>query len=385
MHTPASALNNGFGEDWEVYVQRLFKTAIDKKIAVIGITDYFHIEGYKKVREILIDSAKMSSLFTEEERAAIARILVLPNIEFRLFPINRNRLNFHVIFSDVVTERDIEENFLHNLNFVREGRPFESDEKKKLKIGNIEELGKKLKAEHEPFRGDSNLFVGMKNAVVSDEEISKVLTEQPSAFAGKYVLVMPSDEDLSTIPWDGQDHNTRKRMIQKSNFLLSSNRNTIEWGLGKNHAKPEDFKTEFKSYKPCLWSSDAHDFDKLFEPDEKRYCWVKADPTFAGLRQIINEPEQRVFIGEMPPNYKYDHLVIDKISVPQSKGWFEENFELSLNRDLVTVIGGRGSGKSALAEMIAYGGGSWSGGEEAFVTKAFKVSERCVFIGVSAC
>jgi energy-coupling factor transporter ATP-binding protein EcfA2 len=370
VHTPASALNNGFGSDWDVYVQRLFKTAIENKIAVVGITDYFHIEGYKKVKAILADATKMATLFTEEERVAISKILVLANVEFRLFPINGSRLNFHVIFSDSVSVRDIEDNFLHNLNFVREGRPFEPDEKSKLKLGNLEELGKKLKAEHEPFRVDNDLFVGMKNAVVSDEEISEMLSARPSAFAGKYVLAMPCDEDLSTIPWDGQDHNTRKKMIQKSNFFLSSNSNTIEWGLGKKHAKPEDFKAEFKSYKPCLWSSDAHDYDKLFEPDEKRYCWVKADPTFAGLRQIINEPEQRVFVGEVPPNYKYDHLVIQKISIPKSNGWFEENLELELNRDLVTVIGGRGSGKSALAEMIAYGGGSWSGGEEAFVTKA---------------
>ncbi len=370
IHTPASALNNGFGSDWDTYLQKLFKAAIKEDIAAVGVTDYFHIEGYKKVKSYLGDTAKMKALFSDEEREAISKILILPNVEFRLFPINGSRLNFHVIFSDTVSERDIEDNFLHNLHFVREGKPFEPDEKSKLKIGNLEELGKKLKSEHEPFRTDSDLFVGMKNAVVSDEEISEVLSARPSAFAGKYVLVMPCDEDLSTIPWDGQDHNTRKKMVQKTNFFLSSNRNTIDWGLGKKHENSEDFKNEFKSYKPCLWSSDAHDFDKLFKPDENRFCWVKADPTFAGLRQIINEPEQRAFVGEQPPNYKYDHLVIEKISIPTSNGWFSENLELELNRDLVTIIGGRGSGKSALAEMIAYGGGSWSGGEEAFVTKA---------------
>jgi len=42
----------------------------------------------------------------------------------------------------------------------------------------------------------------------------------------------------------------------------------------------------------------------------------------------------------------------------------------------VTVIGGRGSGKSALAEMIAYGGSSWVGGEEAFLTKASEANEH---------
>src|SRR5258708_21043907 len=40
--------------------------------------------------------------------------------------------------------------------------------------------------------------------------------------------------------------------------------------------------------------------DQHSKPTDK-YCWIKADPTFGGLRQIINEPEDRVFIGPLPP------------------------------------------------------------------------------------
>jgi hypothetical protein len=46
------------------------------------------------------------------------------------------------------------------------------------------------------------------------------------------------------------------------------------------------------------------DLGKLKDKDSKptdKYCWIKADPTFEGLRQIINEPEDRVFIGALPP------------------------------------------------------------------------------------
>ncbi len=50
---PYSYLNNGFGNSdeqttWDNYVKQLFFKAIEKDIAVIGITDYFLIEGYKK-------------------------------------------------------------------------------------------------------------------------------------------------------------------------------------------------------------------------------------------------------------------------------------------------------------------------------------------------
>ena len=40
----------------------------------------------------------------------------------------------------------------------------------------------------------------------------------------------------------------------------------------------------------------------LFNPEQNRYCWIKADPTFEGLRQILYEPEDRVWIAKAPPN-----------------------------------------------------------------------------------
>ena len=49
VHTPFSELNNGFGSDWDTYVTKLFKAAIESDVKAIGITDYFSIEGYKKL------------------------------------------------------------------------------------------------------------------------------------------------------------------------------------------------------------------------------------------------------------------------------------------------------------------------------------------------
>ena len=53
IHSPLSILNNQYphianGEpDWEAYLAKL--EMLD--FGVVGITDYFTIEGYKKVRE----------------------------------------------------------------------------------------------------------------------------------------------------------------------------------------------------------------------------------------------------------------------------------------------------------------------------------------------
>jgi len=97
----------------------------------------------------------------------------------------------------------------------------------------LESLGKKLKEEHEAFKTDTDLFVGMKTAVVDDKDIMALLNNKKTKFKEKYLIFVPSDEDLSKINWNGQDHLVRKVIIQKSDGLFSTNENTIEWGLGK--------------------------------------------------------------------------------------------------------------------------------------------------------
>ena len=46
VHTPASGLANQYGDNWNLYVKELFTLAIERQVAVLGITDYFTIEGY---------------------------------------------------------------------------------------------------------------------------------------------------------------------------------------------------------------------------------------------------------------------------------------------------------------------------------------------------
>lgn len=351
VHTPESELNNGFGSNWDIYVKNLFTKAIENEIVAIGITDYFTIDGYKKLRnEYLDNEQKLQQLFTADEISRIKAILILPNIEFRLDKfVDVNRINFHVIFSDKVSIQDIEENFLHELNFVYEGNPQEDDEKRKLKINNLISLGAKLKRDHAKFRKDSDLFTGMMNAVVSDEEIVRILREKRSIFKSNYLLALPADEDLSKVGWDNQAHNTRKVLIQKSDCIFSSNSKTRKWALGK-FGGVEDYINEFKTLKPCVWGSDAHNFEELFTKNADRLLWVKADPTFEGLRQILYEPGERVEIADRKPDQKRIYEVIDKVR------FLDPNFTseyIEINENLTTIIGGKSTGKSTLLKSIA--------------------------------
>jgi len=352
IHTPFSYLNNQFGNDFDNYVKNVFKKALESNIFVIGITDYFCIEGYKKIKSEYLKPSKLKELsFTDEEIEKIQKILILPNIEFRLNKlVGTNRINFHVIFSSDVSIQDIEESFLHELDFVYEGNPQDEDEKQKLKIANLESLGKKLKEEHENFKTDTDLFIGMKTAVVDDKDIMALLNNKKTKFKEKYLVFVPSDEDLSKIDWDGQDHLVRKVIIQKSDGLFSANENTIAWGLGKKHNTEKDFIKEFKTLKPCICGSDAHKYDELFKRSDNKFCWIKADPTFEGLKQIIYELDDRVKIQQLEPEDKSDYNIIDRVEY--ENGTQKET--VYFNQNLNSIIGSRATGKSNLLKNIAY-------------------------------
>ena len=131
VHTPYSILNNQFGfnpdPEWKTdiaefdeYVRILFTKAIENEIVAIGITDYFSIDGYKRIRQEYLDKpGKLAELFPDEElRSKIERIYVFPNIEFRIPTFigkKANAVNYHVIFSAGVSIQDIETVFLNQL------------------------------------------------------------------------------------------------------------------------------------------------------------------------------------------------------------------------------------------------------------------------------
>lgn len=111
---------------------------------------------------------------------------------------------------------------------------------------------------------------------------------------------------------------------------------------------------------PMVLCSDSHN-TKAYQLKEN--CWIKADPTFEGLKQVIIEPEERVFIGAMPSLLdrvsKNRTKYIKELSITQTGDydgrhgtWFKD-ISIPLNSELVAIIGNKGSGKSAIADVIA--------------------------------
>lgn len=138
--------------------------------------------------------------------------------------------------------------------------------------------------------------------------------------------------------------------------------------LGKTMDASDYTNIVFKSIKkiyPLIMCSDNHNIKK-YTPKEK--LWIKADPSFEGLRQIIYEPESRIFIGETP---EIDLQVknnprkyIKSITIKSQNGyddrfgsWFSSEI-INLNPELVAIIGNKGSGKSAITDIIGLLGNS---------------------------
>ena len=132
--------------------------------------------------------------------------------------------------------------------------------------------------------------------------------------------------------------------------------------------------------KPLILCSDNH---KPQNYSVKENLWIKADLTFEGLRQACIQPQERVFIGECPPHiantlstpfHYLDSIIIGQKNEALSPKWFDAN--LPINSGLTAVIGNKGSGKSALTDIISMVGGAKSIKDASFLNKDRFRSEK---------
>jgi energy-coupling factor transporter ATP-binding protein EcfA2 len=146
-------------------------------------------------------------------------------------------------------------------------------------------------------------------------------------------------------------NNLLVKMEQKRR-ILSECINILE--LGKVDDADDYTDIVFKSikfYLPMIICSDNHDIRNY---SVKCNCWIKADASFEGLKQIICEPESRVRIQDSNPNAKKLYNIIEKVKFVDQSG--ENKFpvsEIGFNPDLNAIIGGKSSGKSLLLHSMA--------------------------------
>lgn len=359
VHTPYSVLYNKYGfsltrgdyeseeEKFDEYVSNLFTKAIENEIVAIGITDYFSIDGYKRIKKYYFsDPKKMQTLFPDESlREKIKNIYIFPNIELRIDKFVGEKeyaVDFHVIFSGDINIDEIEENFLQCLKILDQ-----NNNELPLTKSSIEKIGKDFINSNKQRNTRNYYSVGMEKITVNDERVLDIFKSNKQ-FQGRYLISIPVDEDLSSVSWNGRSGTTRIRLYRESDLLMTPNIKTRDWALAKDNEE-EQIQT-FRSIKPCIWGSDAHEYSKMFAPDDNKYCWIKAKPSFEGLMQVIYEPADRVAIQSDKPEIKNSHQIIDKIifksnDFPSAPIYFSEG--------LTTIIGGKSTGKSILLRHIA--------------------------------
>jgi energy-coupling factor transporter ATP-binding protein EcfA2 len=147
----------------------------------------------------------------------------------------------------------------------------------------------------------------------------------------------------------------REGLERFAHVIFTGNDKDREFWLGLGADDEETLNTKYGGLKLCIHGSDAHSAIKLGRPDLDRFCWLKGDPTFDTLWQACLAPERRASVSSMSPG-SGQHGRINGATIVDTT-WFTSG-TVPINTGLVAIIGPRGSGKTALADLLAVGAGS---------------------------
>ena len=346
VHTPGTNKNDQYEgttieERWDGFYRSILDYVGDgsdkvKSIVSIGITDYLSIENYKKV--------------IAEKRLPGTIKLVIPNVELRMTPMSRNEgINIHFLFNPVVVD-ELEDRFFSKLSFEYNGRPYSATKAQLISLG---------KALDSSLAEDAAYLKGVGQFIPSVDSLKKLFSNDPELRENTIIIVSNGSNDgvtgaannFSHIEANPSDFDaTRQSIYQFVDAIFSGNPSDISYFLGEKSDSPDEVIRKCGSLKPCFHGCDAHTNAKLFEPDNQRYCWIKSDPSFNGLKQVLYEPKDRVRISPLMPEEKSNYHVIDRIVIDDPDFSPEP---IQFNDKLSCIIGGKSTGKSILLHNLA--------------------------------
>lgn len=339
IHTPNTVLNDQFaGSDaWVAFLQKIDDS--DPPIRALGITDYLSIEQYQEVAR-------------RKAAGSLSGVgFIFPNVEMRfgVATAQGSGVNVHLLFSpDDPNHVDEINRFLQRLEFQYR------DEAYRCSKTDLIRLGRK----HDPSVGsdESALAVGSNQFKVEFNQLTTEWKKSEWVRRNCLVAVAVGERDGTSGLRDDTDSFAalRKSIEAFAHIIFSASPSQIEFWLGRRAASLDDLEIKWGGMKPCLHGSDAHELSRVGEPDGDRYCWIKGDLSFETLRQACIEPEERAHIGIAPPRGSLAGRTIKALRVSNAPWMLPAS--VPLNAGLVAVIGARGSGKTALADLVATGG-----------------------------
>ena len=347
IHAPTALLNNQFEgaseeEKWERYLVALEAAGA---YGALGITDYMSIDGYEKAVRYK-ESGRLTNV-----------LALLPNVEFRIVPVtgDARAINLHLILAPDIVDR-LDELLWTNLEFRYAGNAYKCTRNDLIRLGRAHAREPELE-ERTAYRR------GVEQFKIEFGQIEECLQKNRDLREHALVAVANSSNDGNSGIQDSGLAALRTEIYRLADIILSGNPKDRRFFLGQSEsASAEEIQDRFGSLKPCIHGCDAHELGRIGKPDLDRHSWIKADPTFEGLRQILFEPESRVQIGPVPPPTPVHRARSAQISVPAETQiiWDGDPHEFCLRGDtnlafaagLTCVIGGRGAGKSTLLNMV---------------------------------
>ncbi|MFE0528100.1 TrlF family AAA-like ATPase [Micromonospora parva] len=352
VHTPESLHHRYSGADpWDRFLTEL--AALPPDLSVIGINDYWFLDGYERVRREF-DSGRLPNL-----------VAVLPVLEIRCDNFGGTdgklrRINLHFICDPTLPVEVIKTQLIGPLRptyRLRDDDPYQ-EWSQAVSLESMGDLGAKIKGqvpESELPRFGSDRQEGFNSICVPfDRAVNAV--RRNSLLESRVILAVGKTE-WASIKWNDQSIATKKTLLNTADAVFTAAASREEFMASRAALAEKRVNSKL------IDCSDAHSWTASSEKDRLGNCltWINADPTFKGLRHALREYDHRVTVAPRPAVLdrvatKPDSI-IDRVSI-RKKGDHADGpslfgCEIPLNPGFTVVLGNKGQGKSALLDVVA--------------------------------
>jgi hypothetical protein len=335
IHAPGTILNNQFGaaDQWEAYLTSL--EGLAPKVEAIAVTDYYVTDTYEELLK-----HKAAGRLPDVK-------LVFPNIELRLDVAAKSGVvNVHLLVSPEDPDHLSEvKRILKRLQFHAFNDRFDCTHEELIKLGK--------RSDGTITDDGAALRHGAKQFKVNFDQLRKVIDESEWATKNILIAVAGAAGDGTSGVRQAADATVRQEIEKFAHIIFSSSSAQREFWIGQRGMTIEELRGRYDGCKPCLHGSDSHDQKSVGQPVNNRFSWIKGALEFDALRQACIDPGGRAYVGEQPPRSAMPSQVISHVRIDDAD--WATTPDIPLNPCLVAIIGARGSGKTALADVIAAG------------------------------
>lgn len=342
--------------------QDIYESIQQSECVGFAIMDYWTFDGYMFLRNYL------------KEKKLPLNKCIIPGIELRIEAPTNYRLNVHALLSDKVTEQQLND-FKSKLE-IRIGANTRSlsneaiiEFAKNISPDIAQKHGKNPPAQLSP---EELLELGCTTVEVTRDSLLQAKACLPDGFCFIYMPWDTSD-GLSKLDWAVHSASA-KSLLEIIDIAESRNKDIRKVFINERTPQNEHFIENFQQGlgykpKPVVCGSDAHKLSDYGNFPSNKATWIKAESTFEGFKQILFEPQTRSIIQEFIPTVPVNRLQWVDISLPEETLIYRKSdgkktlnkspfclrgkHHVPLNPYFTCFIGGRGTGKSTILNIIA--------------------------------